>query len=210
MSKVSDRHSILIGSTIVAAAVAAPAAAARVVPLQPARLKMQQPVLAERHYGKYRGTVVNNTDPQQRGRIMATVPAVLGLTPSGWALPCAAGAGSHTGVLAVPPVGAAVWVEFEGGDANLPIWSGGFWPQAADVPSAPNMAAGMQNIVLATQTASLTIDDLPGPSGGIVLKSPTGATIAVNDSGIFISNGKGATIVMVGPTVTINTSHVFT
>ncbi len=28
--------------------------------------------------------------------------------------------------------------------------------------------------------------------------------IVVNDSGIYISNGKGATITLVGPTVTIN------
>jgi hypothetical protein len=42
------------------------------------------------------------------------------------------------------------------------------------------------------------------PTGGVILKSTTGASIVVNDAGIFISNGKGATIMMVGPTVTIN------
>ena len=37
-----------------------------------------------------------------------------------------------------------------------------------------------------------------------MLKSTTGATIIVNDTGIYIQNGKGASIVMAGPTVTIN------
>jgi hypothetical protein len=42
------------------------------------------------------------------------------------------------------------------------------------------------------------------PTGGIILKSATGASIVVNDAGVFISNGKGATISMIGPTITIN------
>jgi hypothetical protein len=49
------------------------------------------------------------------------------------------------------------------------------------------------------------ISDLPGPTGGIMLKSTTGASIIVNDTGIYIQNGKGASIVMVGPSVTVNT-----
>ena len=48
-------------------------------------------------------------------------------------------------------------------------------------------------------------DAPPTPvTGGIVLKSTTGAMIVVNDSGIYISNGKGAMITMVGPTVDVN------
>jgi len=37
-----------------------------------------------------------------------------------------------------------------------------------------------------------------------MLKSATGATLIVNDTGIYITNGKGAAITLVGPTVTIN------
>jgi len=51
---------------------------------------------------------------------------------------------------------------------------------------------------------AIVLSDLAGPTGGIMLKSTTGATIIVNDTGIYISNGKGASIVMTGPTVTIN------
>ncbi len=38
----------------------------------------------------------------------------------------------------------------------------------------------------------IIISDVPGPTGGIMLKSATGATLIVNDTGIYIQNGKGA------------------
>lgn len=51
----------------------------------------------------------------------------------------------------------------------------------------------------------LISDAAPTPTtGGIILKSPTGAMIVVNDSGIYIQNGKGASISMIGPSITIN------
>lgn len=163
-----------------------------------------------RYYGKYRGTVINNIDPEQRGRIMAMVPDVLGLTPSSWAMPCVPMAGKQQGVFMVPQIGAGVWIEFEQGDPDYPIWVGGFWGVAAEVPAlalAPPPIPPGQNIVMQTtaQNTLVISDSAPTPiSGGIVLKSTGGATIVVNDSGIYIQNGKGASLVMAGPTVTIN------
>lgn len=160
----------------------------------------------ERHYGKYRGTVLNNIDPLQKGRVQVQVPDVLGLAISSWAMPCVPIAGQQMGVYVVPPIGAGVWVEFEGGNPDYPIWTGGFWGSAAEVPAlalAPSIP-GSPNIVLQTLGQNtISISDVPG-TGGILLKSTTGASILVNDLGITISNGKGATIVMAGPTVTIN------
>lgn len=157
-------------------------------------------------YGKYRGTVINNVDPMQMGRIMAMVPDVSALLPTSWAMPCVPIAGKQMGTYFVPQIGAGVWIEFEQGDPDYPIWVGGFWGTVAEVPAlalagnpvSPSMVlqTGLQN--------SLVISDLPGPTGGIMLKSTTGATLIVNDTGIYIQNGKGASIVMVGPSVTIN------
>jgi type VI secretion system (T6SS) baseplate-like injector VgrG len=161
-------------------------------------------------WGKYRGTVVNNIDPEQRGRIQAIVPAVKGLIPSTWATPCVPFAGKAEGFFAVPQLGAGVWVEYEDGDPDKPIWVGGFWGLAAEVPVqalAPPPIPPGQNVVIQTtlQNAVIVSDSAPTPvSGGIMLKSTTGAMIVVNDSGIYISNGKGATITMIGPAVTIN------
>lgn len=158
----------------------------------------------KRFYGKYRATVVNNVDPQQIGRIQVMVPDVSGL--ASWAMPCLPAAGVQMGLFALPSIGAGVWVEFERGDLEYPIWTGGFWGSAAEVPTlAMTVPPGMAGITLqTTQQNGLTVNDIPGPAGGIMLKSAAGATIIVNDTGIYIQNGKGASIVMTGPTVTIN------
>ncbi|MCZ6619875.1 MAG: phage baseplate assembly protein V [Gammaproteobacteria bacterium] len=160
----------------------------------------------QKYYGKYRGTVVNNIDPLQIGRIQVIVPDVSSLMPSSWAMPCVPIAGKQMGIFVVPQIGAGVWVEFEQGDPDYPIWVGGYWGIVAEVPALA--LAGIPaspNIVLQTAGQNtIMISDLPGPTGGIMLKSTTGASIIVNDTGIYIQNGKGASIVMVGPSVTIN------
>ena len=160
----------------------------------------------ELFFGKHRGLVLNNIDPEQRGRLLMQVPDVFGLGVSSWAMPCVPMAGPQMGTFFVPIIGSGVWVEFEGGDSDYPIWTGGFWGSAAEVPALALVGLpASPNIVLqSTGQNSLVVSDLPGPTGGIMLKSTTGASIIVNDTGIYIQNGKGASIVMAGPTVTIN------
>ena len=157
-------------------------------------------------YGKYRGTVLNNIDPLQMGRIQVIVPDVSGLLPTSWAMPCVPFAGKQMGMYMLPQIGSGVWVEFEQGDPDYPIWTGCFWGIAAELPAlalAGNPAS--PSIVLqSTLQNSIVISDLPGPTGGIMLKSTTGAMILVNDTGITITNGKGATITMMGNIVDIN------
>jgi len=109
------------------------------------------------------------------------------------------------GVYAIPSIGAGVWVEFEQGNLDFPIWSGCWWGSAAEVPALALAAPpGLPNLVLQTQGQNtILLSDVPG-GPGITLKTLTGAMLVINDAGILISNGKGATIVMAGPTVTIN------
>jgi type VI secretion system (T6SS) baseplate-like injector VgrG len=159
-----------------------------------------------RYYGIYRGSVVNNIDPMQMGRIMVTVPDVGGAIPSTWAMPCVPFAGKKMGAFMVPQVGAGIWVQFEGGDPDYPVWISCWWGQSADLPSLA--LAGVPadpNLVLQSMLQNvIVISDLLGPTGGITLQSTTGASIIVNDTGVYIKNGKGASIQMVGTTVTIN------
>ncbi len=159
-----------------------------------------------RFYGKYRGTVMNNVDPMQQGRLMASVPDVLGASPSSWCMPCVPFAGIQSGMFAIPAIGSGVWVEFEQGDTNFPIWTGCWWGSAAEVPALALAAPPpVSHVVIQTTLQNtLMISDAPGPTGGILLKTTTGAMIMVNDVGITISNGKGAMIVMAGPTITVN------
>ena len=163
--------------------------------------------MSERFYGKYRGTVINNVDPMAIGRIQAMVPAVSSLLPTSWALPCVPIAGKLQGSVFVPQLGARVWIEFEGGDPDHPIWTGCFWGLAAEVPADYLLGSTpvSPNIVLQSALMNrIVVTDLPGPLGGIVLRSTTGASIMVNDTGIYINNGKGASITLIGPTVTVN------
>jgi uncharacterized protein involved in type VI secretion and phage assembly len=162
--------------------------------------------MAEKLFGKYRGIVIDNVDPLQIGRLMVQVPDASNVLPSTWAMPCVPFAGTQSGWFAVPPIGAGVWIEFEQGDTDYPVWTGCFFGSAAEVPALALAAPpGVQQIVIQSVTQNtLMISDVPGPTGGILLKSPTGAVIAINDTGITISNGQGATIVLTGPSVSVN------
>lgn len=153
---------------------------------------------AERQfYGKYRGVVRDNRDPQQRGRIRALVPDVFGEDLSGWALPCTPYAGKNVGLFLVPPQDASVWIEFEHGDPEYPVWSGCFWAEG----EAP--AGEATKKVLKTEIGTLTIDDTAG-SGSITIATTAGMKIVVNSSGITIDDGQGASVKLSGPRVSIN------
>lgn len=160
------------------------------------------------YYGKYRGTVINNVDPLQIGRLMVIVPDVGGLAPGTWANPCFPVAGMQMGIIAVPVIGSGVWVEFEQGNPDYPIWAGCWIATVAEKPLLANTAPPpVPAITLQTPLKNgIVISDGAGPmgAGGIVIQSATGAMIVVNDIGITITNGKGATITMVGPTVDVN------
>jgi len=156
--------------------------------------------------GKYRGSVINNVDPMQMGRLMVQVPDVSNTLPSTWAMPCVPFAGGQSGMFAVPPVGSGVWIEFEQGNSDYPIWTGCFYGSSGDVPSpALAGAPGVQQIVIQSANQNmLVLSDTPGPSGGILLQCSSGAKISINSTGITLDNGQGATITLSSSMVSIN------
>jgi len=172
------------------------------------------------YYGKYRATVILNMDPERRGRLQLMIPDVLGAIPSTWAeacVPLAGPTGTPMGVYMVPPIGAGVWVEFEHGDPDLPIWSGCRWGAQSDIPLAAQGGnpADPSIVIQTLLQQAIIISDMPPsppppvmpptpPTGGVILRSTTGASVVVNDAGVFISNGKGATVELLGPSVMIN------
>ncbi|MBT2442701.1 baseplate assembly protein [Streptomyces sp. ISL-36] len=162
--------------------------------------------MSKRYYGKHRGTVISNIDPLQTGRLMVQVPDVSGPGPSTWAMPSFPTAGVQHGAWMLPPPGAGVWVEYEQGDPNHPIWSGCWYGSAAEVPAlALAVSPVVPSIVLqTTRQNGLVISDVPGPTGGILIKSTSGAFISVSDAGITINNARGASIVLAGASVAVN------
>ena len=132
----------------------------------------------DRFYGKYRGTVTDNQDPNSMGRLKAKVPEVLLDEDTGWALPCAPYAGDGVGAYTIPAVGAGVWIEFEAGDVSRPIWTGCWWPARK----------------------------LPKDEGGTdatpdmkILRTEQGLLVALNDGSqtISVSDGNGKNFVKI-------------
>jgi uncharacterized protein involved in type VI secretion and phage assembly len=147
--------------------------------------------MSARFFGKY-------MDPLMQGRIRAKVPAVFGEEETGWALPCSPYAGSGVGFFFVPPVDSNVWIEFEGGDGDYPIWTGGFWG-VGETPAVPGLASTK---IIKTDTATIKLDDLPG-AGGITIETTTGLKIVMNITGIELSNG-AASVKLTPASVSVN------
>jgi len=166
-----------------------------------------------RYFGKYRGLVKDNKDPLKMGRLQVTVPAVPGMATN-WALPCAPYAGDQVGFYTMPPVGALVWVEFEGGDPSHPIWAGCFW-QAPEVPSeiGDNADDPSQVKVFKTRVMTLWINDTD-QQGKITLRfndptasEPITVTLVIDSTGVSLTvAGSSATSTIVQTPEDINTN----
>jgi hypothetical protein len=163
-------------------------------------MSQQQERQPRRFYGKYRGKVSDNMDPRGLGRIRAKVPAVLVDQECGWALPSSPYAGNGVGFFFVPPNDANVWIEFEGGNLNYPIWSGCFW-DTGETPQAQTPAIP-QVKVIKTDTAMITLNDTPG-EGGTTIETISGLKITLDVSGITISNGANS-VSITSASVSIN------
>jgi len=148
-----------------------------------------------RYYGKYRGHVVDNTDPNNLGRIRATVPRVLGDEQTGWALPAFIyGGATEQGLFAVPDVGAGVWVEFEGGDLSYPIWSG-TWFTSGDIPES----AQPGKKVLKTKTGhKIVLDD---DAKTLEITDSNGNTVTMDSSTVKVAAGSATTLVIDAPQI---------
>jgi Type VI secretion system/phage-baseplate injector OB domain len=157
----------------------------------------------KQYFGKYRGKVENSVDPQQQGRLQVSVPAVLGEGSLSWAMPCAPYAGPGVGFFAIPPVGANVWVEFEGGNPDYPIWSGCFWG-LGEAPVTPAL-----DVIKVFQTDSITmkLDDTPGAGGFTLEINPPAVSVPVklvcDAKGVELSHG-AASIKLTPASVSIN------
>jgi uncharacterized protein involved in type VI secretion and phage assembly len=147
--------------------------------------------------GKFRATVVDNEDPLMIARVRVKAPDVYGDELSGWALPALPYTGNGVGLFLIPKEGASVWVEFEHGHPDYPIWTGGFWSES-EVPVKPGV---QQMKVLKTEKATFTLDDA---LGAVTIETTEGMKIKIDKTGIEINNGLNAVLKLDGPKVSIN------
>jgi hypothetical protein len=154
-----------------------------------------------RLYGKYRGFVVDNADPEQLGRLKVSVPSVLGdEVVTGWAMPCVPyGGDADQGFLFIPEIGAGVWVEFEEGDLEFPIWVGTFWSKPGGESELPKPDGEVQDpptqkIIKTRKGHTIQLEDADGEEK-IIIKHKDNSFIAIDkDGSVIIGNSKGSTI----------------
>ena len=151
-----------------------------------------------RHYGKYRGVVTDNQDPNNLGRLKARVPEVLADVETGWALPSVPYSGAGIGLYAVPEPDTGVWIEFEAGDVSRPLWTGCWW--GAD--QLPDQATPAIKVLKTVSGHTISLDDTDG-SEKVEVTDKNGAKIVMDQSGIEISKG-GQKVKLSQSSVTVN------
>jgi uncharacterized protein involved in type VI secretion and phage assembly len=154
-----------------------------------------------RYFGKYTGFVSDNSDPEKRGRLRVKVPAVLGPDViSGWALPCAPfGGQASQGFFFVPDVDAGVWVEFEGGDPDYPIWVGTFWSKpggTTEVPAPAGSQSPPTSKIIATKKHIVEFADADNQEAIKITDTTNNNTVVLDSNGIAIKDQNGNEIVL--------------
>jgi hypothetical protein len=149
------------------------------------------PVSCQQYIGKYRGTVINNVDPLGKGRIMASVPDVQGVIPGTWASPCL----PH-GSQVTPMIGSGVWIEFEQGDPDHPIWTGAIAGTVIDLPVAAKLTPpGVPQTTIASPIGQNSITVSDSPTTGVIIKGPGAMLITMNAAGITLANGTSSIVI---------------
>jgi len=166
----------------------------------------------KRYYSQYPAVVIDNKDPEQRGRVRLKCPAVWGINyihPS-WIEPCDFElAGKDSGEFNPPYIGQWVYIHFEFGDPRNPIYSGGFFAKdelasefKTNYPNIRGWAwkSGQRLLVDETENApKVTVKnadgsyiDMDGKSGSenITIKHKSGATIVIDKSGNILLSDK--------------------
>ncbi|MES2055444.1 MAG: phage baseplate assembly protein V, partial [Pseudomonadota bacterium] len=143
---------------------------------------------ADKYYGKYSGTVSDNSDADQRGAVMVTVPAIFGAEASVRARPCL-----PFGHFFIPDIGTPVWVEFEGGDTNYPIWVGVWWAKDK-TPEEARKSPPTHRVIQTKSGHTIELSDEEGAEK-LVVRNGKNAFLALQpDGSVVVSNKSGANL----------------
>jgi hypothetical protein len=140
----------------------------------------------DRYFGKYRGTVVASDDDQFQGTLQVRVPDVFGPDAVVAAAPCL-----PYGHFFVPPPETAVWVEFEAGDAQRPIWAGVWYPTGS-TPEEAKLDPPQRHVIKTKAGHTIEIDDTADKEQ-ILIRHSSNAFVSISPEGnVLISNAEGS------------------
>ncbi|OLE72173.1 MAG: hypothetical protein AUI36_01615 [Cyanobacteria bacterium 13_1_40CM_2_61_4] len=136
--------------------------------------------MAEGYFGKYSGIVKDNRDDQKLGQVAVSVPALF--PPNELVI---ARAALPYGFYFVPENEAKVWVEFEGGDSTLALWTGlqcvpGDWPTDGQVKPPQRrviQTAAGHRIVFRDKQGEEAIEITDGVNGHVITLDQNGITV---------------------------------
>lgn len=140
--------------------------------------------MAKDKFGKYRAIVVDTDDPEKRGRIRVKCPSVFNESLSGWCEACLPNISSLGSDLSLPKSGDQVWLEFEQGNTNKPIYVGSWLSQgqADHIYSVPSR-------ILDYEGHTITFK-----SGSIVIKTKDGVEMSLNNDSLYIGGTRVALV----------------
>lgn len=92
-----------------------------------------------RYYASYRGFVADNQDPEGMQRLRLVIPGIADNPMETWAWGKGQYSGKGYGCQVLPTKGDMVWVTFENGDPNFPIWEHGHFGEG-EIPKEKQSA----------------------------------------------------------------------
>ncbi len=164
-------------------------------------------LLRERYcFGIFRGVVTNVDDPEGLGRVRARVHEILGDTDeTDWAWPCVPLAGGGAGWFMLPKTNDPVWIAFEAGDINRPVWLGG-WFNKTDMP--PEGAGPDVRVLQSKSGHRIELGDVDGDElvrlshkSGAMVEIDKDGNVALFEAGDSVKLGTGALKKLVNETL---------
>jgi uncharacterized protein involved in type VI secretion and phage assembly len=178
--------------------------------------------LRQRYFGKFKAQIVDNADPEKRGRLQVIIPDVLGDEEPIWAVPCLPyGGDMNQGFYFIPENEAWVWVEFEKGDPGAPIWVGALWCAPGGETEVPmtNAPDGEDGEVQETPTCkiiktlkghTIQFEDADDNEMIIIKDGVNGHVITLNSDGIKVTHPGGSFIEITDEAFNIKSATAFT
>lgn len=150
-------------------------------------------------FGKYRAKVVDNQDPDRRGRLKLAIPSVFGVQATDWvpgAFPLASAAEA---LFVIPETGSHVLAEFVEGDRSQPIWTACYLPNATPPTDDYDVAQDGLHLLRTRGGIVVRLEDDGADAQVVVIRHPGGGELRIDAEGIISVTDEGGASVTLDP-----------